>query len=241
MNILLPGLEKQLLFLLNNLETDGLKILVIGSASEEIAKQLAKESNNLVEMIVEDYDSLMNAKLVCANSDNVNVRIMDFETTDFEDSVFDLVFAQASISDNRRNKIVKEIKRILKPNAVFCVGEVVKLTENPPAFVEEIFESSNLEPLFTEKLNPYYEERNFEIIKEANFSRTFRDFYSMNIKMLDNSKKELTDEEKSYYKKLLNRISHESNAFLKLGADKFIGFKSIILKIGQPTTIKENN
>lgn len=230
MKILLPGLEKQLLFLKENINVGGLKILVIGAASEEIAKQLAKDSGTFIEMIVEDYDSLINAKLICSKSDNVNVRIMDFETTDFEDSVFDLVYAQASISDFRRNKIIKEIKRILKPGAVLCVGEVVKLAENPPVFVEEIFESSGLEPLFSENLKTYYEGRKFEITAEADFSETFIEFYSTNLKKLESSKKELTDEEKSYYKKLLNRISHESNAFLKLGADKFIGFKVIMLK-----------
>jgi hypothetical protein len=42
----------------------------------------------------------------------------------------------------------------------------------------------------------------------------------------------LTEKEKSYYKKLLNKISHESNAYLKLGADKYIGYKLLILKLG---------
>ena len=40
----------------------------------------------------------------------------------------------------------------------------------------------------------------------------------------------LTDKEKSFYKKLLSKISHESNAYLKLGADRYIGFKMLILK-----------
>ncbi|MBU2491899.1 MAG: class I SAM-dependent methyltransferase [Bacteroidetes bacterium] len=232
MKILLPGLEKQLLFLKKNLDLAGLNILVIGAAGEEIAKQLSLESGKITEMIVEDYDSLINAKLVCSKSDNVNIRIMDFEITDFEDSAFDLVYAQASISDFRRNKIVKEIKRILKSESYFCLGEVVKLSENPPVFVEEIFESSNLDPISSEKLTKYYSGRKFEILAEDDFSDTFKDFYSINLKKLASSKKELSDEEKSYYKKLLNRISHESNAFLKLGADKFIGFKSLIMKTG---------
>lgn len=233
MKIFLPGLGKQLLFLKDHIKINGLKILVIGSASEEVAKILAEESKTKVELIVEDYDSLMNSKLFLDAHENVNVRIMDFETTDFNDSVFDLVFAQASISDFRRNKIVKEIKRILKPEAVLCVGEVVKFAETVPVFVEEIFESSNLDPLHSDNLQKYYKERKFDVIAEADFSATFIDFYSMNLRKLDDSKKELSDEEKSYYKKLLNRISHESNAFLKLGADKFIGFKSLIMKKGK--------
>jgi hypothetical protein len=40
----------------------------------------------------------------------------------------------------------------------------------------------------------------------------------------------LSNEEKSYHKKMLKRISHESNAYLKLGGNKFIGFISVILR-----------
>ena len=48
--------------------------------------------------------------------------MMDFDNTDFNAEEFDLVYAQASISLLNRNKIVKEIKRILETrwNFVCC-------------------------------------------------------------------------------------------------------------------------
>ena len=232
MKTLLPGLDRQLSLLKGEIELTDLDILVIGSSSEEIAKLMSKKSNSSVELIVEDYDSLINSKLLLGHKGNVNVRIMDFETTDFDDGEFDLVYAQASISSFRRNKIVKEIKRILKPEGFFCVGEVTQLSEDIPVFVREILDSSDLEPLQSDKLGNYFEKRNFQIIAEKDLSPTLKEYYSLSLKKFEDSKTELTDDEKKYYKKLLNRISHESNAFLKLGADKFIGFKALLMKKG---------
>ena len=51
----------------------------------------------------------------------------------------------------------------------------------------------------------------------------------MSSKLLDDRLNKLGESEKAYHKKMLNRISHESNAYLKLGADKFIGFVSLLL------------
>jgi hypothetical protein len=56
------------------------------------------------------------------------------------------------------------------------------------------------------------------------------DFYKLSIELLKNSKKNLTDEELSAQKKLLNRFSHESNAYLKLGGKNYMGLKSLILR-----------
>ena len=84
-----------------------------------MAKELSNHFDTSVELIVEDYDSLMNSKMILESSPRVNVRLMDFEVTDFNDSSFDLVYAQASISLTKRNKIVKEIKRLAKTGWVF--------------------------------------------------------------------------------------------------------------------------
>ena len=114
-NCLLPGLDRQIEFLVSNFKNSAQSILVVGSNSEEMAIELSNHFGTNVELIVEDYDSLMNSKLILESSPKVNVRLMDFEVTDFENSSFDLIYAQASISLTKRNKIVKELKRLLKP------------------------------------------------------------------------------------------------------------------------------
>jgi len=228
--VFLPGLDNQIRFVRRKLELKGKTTLTLGSASEEIVKVFAKETEVKAELIVEDYNSLMNSRLLLEKKKNLNVRLMDFEFTDFDNEEFDLVYSQGSISNPRRSKIVKEIKRILKPEGLFCVGEVVSLNENLPQFVLDLFDSSDLEPLNINKIENYYQERKFEIIDKKDLSFTLKDYYSKNLFELKKSVKDMEENEKSYYKKIINMISHEAKAFLNQGADEFIGFYSLILK-----------
>ncbi len=214
---------------MSRVELSGLQILVIGAGTAIIAQKMFEMGNN-VEIIVEDYDSLMNAKLELNSTEEVKAKIMDFERTDYLNERFDIVYVQGSISDERRKKIVKEIKRILKPDAYLCLGDIVSLVENPPIFVKELFEFSKLEPLYKEKLIPYYEERNFELVDSIDLSFTLKEYYVTNSTMLKERIRTLSPNEKSYYKKILNQISHESNAYLKLGANKYFGFHTVLLK-----------
>ncbi len=157
------------------------------------------------------------------------LRIVDL--SDYIDTeVFDLVYAQASISLLNRNKIVKEIKRILKPEATLCVGEITALTNDFPPFVKNIFDASDILALVNDQCGTYYTERNFTVLYEEDLSSSLQSFYEHTAQELDDKIYKLTDKEKSYYKKLLNKISHESNAYLKLGANRYIGFKMLILK-----------
>ncbi len=228
--ILLPGLSQQLSFLFSKIEIENLVTLIVGANSEQIAQKFLEKNIPKVEIIVEEYDSLINSQLILNKNENIRTRIMDFENTDFSDSQFDLIYAQGSISNLRRKKIVKEIKKILKPEGYFCVGELIKLTEDVPTFVQNIFDASELEPLFINDIDKYYTERKFEVIDTIDLSRTLKQFYIESAEILRENIGDLSENEKSYNKKLLNKISHESNAFLKQGASKFIGFKALLLK-----------
>lgn len=228
--IYLPGLNKQLQAFVGENDVKDKKVLVVGANSAQIAKIIALETENVVNVIVEDYNSLMNTKLDLDGDQSVLPALMDFEVTDFKKEEFDFIYAQASISNSRRNKIVKELKRILKPEGIFCVGEVVKLEEDVPTFVQNIFESSDLAPFLIGDSLPYYEERKFELIKKYNFSDTMKKFYTLSNDKLIQASDELSDDEKKYYKKLLKQVSHESGAYLKQGADRYIGFTVLVLK-----------
>jgi SAM-dependent methyltransferase len=159
--------------------------------------------------------------------------MMDFEITDFNPDTFDIVYAQASISGIRRHQILKEIKKLLVDDGLLISGEIVKLEKLVPQFVQDMFDDSDLEPLFIEEIRNYYQQRRFEVYDILDFSNTLRDYYSTNLKKLSESMKELSEKEKSYYKKLLNQISHQSKAYLKQGADKFIGFCTITAKVNK--------
>jgi len=229
-SIFLPGLDNQIRFVRRKVDLAEKYTLTMGSSSEEIVKIFAEETNQKAELIVEDYNSLLNSRLLLGSDKRFNVRLMDYEVTDFEDSTFDVVYTQGGISNPRRNKIVKEIKRILKPEGILCVGEVVNLREDIPPFVQDIYDSSEQEPLLLNQIENYYIERNFEVIEIKDLSFTLDEYYTKNLFELKKSVRDLAENEKSYYKKLINMISHEAKAYLKEGAKDFIGFYSLILK-----------
>ena len=226
----LPGLDRQLDILLKNLELKDLSVLVIGEGSEEISKIISSQGTSKVIMLVQDNDSLLRARISLSSSKEVSVKMMEYENTDFKDYSFDLIYAQASITSPNRNKVIKETKRILKPTGYFCAGEIVSLTKTPPQFVKDVWNKSNVSPLFTEVLEGYYKERGFEIILSKDISDTLSEFYRLSNELLKEKSNELQVEEKSYYKKLLKQISHESGVYLKLGGNAHIGFKVLLLK-----------
>jgi ubiquinone/menaquinone biosynthesis C-methylase UbiE len=230
MKILLPGLDKQLAFLRKNYYERPSSILIVGSSSESIAMKLAEIYKCKIELIVEEYESLLAAKLLIGDSEYVFPKMMNFDSTDFNDAHFDLIFAQASVSSNNRTKIIKELKRILKPNGYLCVGEIVSLSKDTPKFINDVFSSSSLAPIHKENIISFYQERNFALIAHDDLSYTLREYYIETIKEFEKAETKLSNQEKSYYKKLINKISHESNVYLKLGGKKHFGFEVLLLQ-----------
>lgn len=228
--IYLPGTDKQMISFLNHADLQDKKILITGGGTEEIAQVFAADGARTI-IIVEDHDNLMLLRNLLSDVKSISVRMMEFENTDFRDGSFDFVYAQASLSSSKRNKIIKEVKRILKPGGIFCVGEIVILSNGDvPQFVNDIWEQSGIVPLAENKISDYYKERSFELIYEKDLSDTLKDFYSLSSSRLKENISDLSEREVSYYKKLLKQISHESNAYLRLGGDKYIGFKILILR-----------
>jgi len=232
MNIFLPGTDQQLKALFNLFSLNQGSILVLGSGSEKIAKNLKDRYESSVFLIVEDSDTLLNSRLSLSEEREITVKLMDFTATDFNDSEFDLIYAQASISNNSRNKIVKEIKRILKPQGHFCLGEIVSLIDSQPKFIKDMFTASNISPLSIDQINNYYSSRGFQILSEKDLSYTLKDFYSDSSQILKETGSKLDEQEKSFYKKLIKKISHESNIYLNLGGAKYYGFKMLLLRLG---------
>lgn len=230
--ILLPGGDKQLDMLIKSVNLSGKKILVAGANSAPAAEILTEKSAITAEFIVEEYESLINANLYLAQKEIIP-KMMDFTVTDFKNDEFDLIYVQSSISTSRRKLIVKEFKRILKSGGMLCVGELTLLQNEFPGFVRELIDRSDLHIMDIEELKKYYSDRNFEIKTEYDLSGTLKEFYStVREKYLELSE-DLNEQEKSYYKKLLKKASHEANAFLDFGADRYIGFHMMIMKLNK--------
>jgi ubiquinone/menaquinone biosynthesis C-methylase UbiE len=199
--------------------------LIIGPGCESIAVRFLEHFGEVI-IIVNDYDSLMQSKMKFKDKEQIKIKMMDYAHTDFEQDYFDLIYAQGSISVPERKEIFKEIKRILKTDGVFCTGEIVSLKEPVPAFVKDIWERSGLEPLPSSDIINYFTGKGFIIINAQDLSHTLKDFYQNIRNTVANTSKKEKEENKKFY----SEIKHESDVFLKLGGDKYMGFTSLIMR-----------
>jgi hypothetical protein len=160
------------------------------------------------------------------NTDRVNIKMMDYAHTDFSNDFFNLIYAQGSVSIPTRKNIIKEIKRIITKNGLLSIGEIISLKEPVAGFVKDIWDRSGLEPIASSTINKFYESKGFNIISEEDYSDTLKDFYDKVRLVASEASKEVKIQDKKY----ISRIKHESHAYLKLGGEKYIGFKSLILR-----------
>jgi len=227
----LPGLEKQFDLLLKHVpEIKGI-VLLMGYGLEGIVEVLASLPE--VEKIyyaVENEEALLQSRILLGDSDKVKIRYMEFDALDPKDESIDLVYTQGAISKKNRNKILKEIKRVLTKEGLLCVGETVSLREEIPQFVKDIWERSGIAAVHIDKISGYYMERKFEIVAEEDLTGTLRDYYIYYYGLIRNKKGDEEIEENRAYRKLVAKIKHEVDAYLKLGGDKFIGFKALLLR-----------
>lgn len=224
-NILLPGGKHQVEFLLKNTSPSRKNALIIGPDCETVAAQFLSFFDK-VEIIVADHDSLIKSRMIIDNEERIKCKIMDFAFTDFDPETFDLIYAQSVTSVPERKKIAKEVKRILNSNGFFCVGEIVSLKEPVPAFVKDIWGRSGLEPLASSEIKKYYEIKGFTVFFEEDLSYSMKDFYQQLNTIISKS----NEKEKEQNRNLYTGLKHESDAYLKLGGEKYIGFKSLIMK-----------
>jgi ubiquinone/menaquinone biosynthesis C-methylase UbiE len=228
--IFLPGSGFQIKKFIENTPIEGKEILIIGSNSEEIAEIFVENKAEKVIIIVDDNDSLLRSRFILTNKKNISVRMMEFTNTDFREPTFDIIYAQASISTIMRKKILKEIKRILRPEGILCTGEIVNLEKEVPLFIKNLRESSGINAPWIGELNDIYINAGFEILYEEDLSHRLQNFYRENSALLEDNRGDLTDKEKSFYKIILKKMSHESNAYLDLGGFKYMGFKMLTVK-----------
>jgi SAM-dependent methyltransferase len=222
MNFSLPGGRKQLEHFLEQNFLNGKSALIIGPASMLTVKTLINNYSEIF-IISDNYESLINIRANLKETDSVNIKMMDYAHTDFKDNYFDLIYSQGSVSVPERKNILKEIKRIIINDGIFSVGEIVSLKEPVAGFVKDIWEQSGLEPLPLKSINQFYASTGFEVVSEKDLSNTLKDYY-------EKIRHSVLKAGKEENKKLFTRMKHESNAYLKLGGDKYIGFKSLILR-----------
>jgi len=224
-SIRLPGGNKQIEHLLEQNIPQGTHALIIGPGCESVSANLLKYFAD-INIIANDYNSVLLIRINLKDEDRIKVKMMDYANTDFEDGFFDLIYAQSSISVPDKKEIAKELKRILSAQGILCAGEIVSLKKPVPEFVKDIWERNGLDPIDSSEIKNFYESKGFKCLSEKDFSATLEDFYEKIGYEISKATKSEKEADKKYYL----RIKHESHAYLKLGGDKYIGFKSLIMR-----------
>jgi ubiquinone/menaquinone biosynthesis C-methylase UbiE len=221
----LPGGNSQLKHLFEQEILKEKHALIIGPATNAIVKRLLGHFSE-INIIADTYESLVNVRMKLKENDSTKIKMMDFANTDYKKDYFNLIYSQGSISVPDRKNILKEIKRIISENGLVSVGEIVSLKEPIPSFVKDIWERSGLEPLPVSELKKFYASRGLEIVSEQDLSGSLKDYYEK----IRITVSKASTEEKEQNKKYFSQLKHESNTYLKHGGDKYIGFKSLIMR-----------
>jgi ubiquinone/menaquinone biosynthesis C-methylase UbiE len=229
-NIILPGGFKPFRILKQKYEFDNQRVLIIGESTERIATKFFENKAISVDVIVRDYDSLIQSRLKTSKEKNISIRFNEFDNTDFPNNYFDFVYAQGSISSSNRKNVIKEIKRILKNSGILCLTELTKLQDAIPPFIKNTFEQSSIVPQLHSQCVDYFINKGFQLIYEQDLTSSLKHFYENIHREFSVYLKKADEAEKKLYKKLLNKINHESNVYLKLGGEKYIGLILLILR-----------
>ncbi len=221
--IFLPGGFDQYAFLGKHFNIADAKILILGYGAEPVADRMMIAGAASVDIVVVSGELLLQSRMNL-KSQKVTVKYMDYDQMSYDAASFDLVYAQGSVAFKTRNLIATQVFRILTPKGFFCLGETVSLREDPPRFIKDIWEASGMAVLTREALLEYYKERGFVIDTIKNLSHSLQQFYLDSREELDSRLKFMSAEEKKELKKLIPKLNHEINAYLKQGGNKYMGF-----------------
>ena len=228
--VLLPGLDDQSVFLFTNCDVSEKKVLIIGYGCVPIAKKMLSKGAASVEVIIADEEQMLADRLLGSGTENLRIRFMDFHNTDFKDDVFDIVYAQASVSTSKHLKILKEIKRITKPQGFICLGEVVQLTDEVTLSVRHVWEKTNVTLRKIPVIQNDYKETGFEPVVETDLSFTIKYVYKKLLRSMNDTLPEMSEAEKKALKKDIKTYRHEANTYLQFKGDTYTGFIAFLLR-----------
>jgi ubiquinone/menaquinone biosynthesis C-methylase UbiE len=223
----LPGGIEQYNLLKKNVDLKDKIVLILGFGTDTVALQMTAYAKAVI-IAVSSNEELIATRMKMQGKQKISVRLMSFDLTDFNDEAVDVIFAQGTFSNDRRNKILKEVFRILKPDGYLCSGEIVALREEIPPFVKDIWERAGMSCLFTNDIEKTYTEKNFKLITSKDLNFTLKSYYNDASVIIKNGMKNIYVDDLKIQKKFIAQLQHEVNAYLKLGGHKFIGFKTLL-------------
>lgn len=169
--LLLAGIRKKNVEQINPV---GKSVLDVATGTGSLAIELGKKAESVVGIDLSDK-ILAVARRKC-NSNNVSFRQMDASQMDFEDDSFDVVTISLGLHDmplEIRSAVLKESKRVLKPNGRLYILEhdlpKNKFLASISATLIDTFESKYFLPFVKSDFQTYLQSFGFKINRKTEF------------------------------------------------------------------------
>ncbi|MBI5726739.1 MAG: class I SAM-dependent methyltransferase [Ignavibacteriales bacterium] len=222
--ILLPGMNEQSNAFLRHHKIKETKMLVMGTAAPHLLKKFLNPFVASIDVIIDNEDLLLTERLSAPKDKKVRIRFMDFVNTDFTDNTFDFVYTQGAASTLQRVKVLHEVKRILKPGGVYCLGELVYIKGDVPVSIRSVWDIAGISPIELEQTEGCYTEAGFTILETTDLSKTLYAMYERYKEVMQNGASKMTEDELQALRHDLIRLKHEAEIFIKMGGDKYTGY-----------------
>lgn len=233
MKILLPGLNFQINFLLNNVDLSEKKVAILGANSIEIALKMLEKKARKIEIFIDDMELFlleqMNAEKFSYDAEKINIKQEEYSTFS-SNSQFDVIYAQNSTTSMHRNAIIKNVRKNLAQNGIFCVGEATLTKNDAPKSAKEFFLTYNISPLESKNFENYFIERGFKLVKVSENKESLDKYYEEISKLFEKNKNNIFLTE-SNPEKQIRRIKHDIDLYLKFGMRKYLTFKVGIFQV----------
>ncbi len=169
--LILSGIRKKIVVQINS---ENKSVLDVATGTGSLAIELGKHAENVVG--IDLSDKMLEFAKKKSHNPNVTFKEMDASKMDFQDGTFDIVTISLGLHDmpkEVRDAVLKETKRVLKPNGQLFILEHDlprnKLVASISATMIDTFESKYFLPFVQSDFQSYLRSFDFKIKKRTPF------------------------------------------------------------------------
>ena len=202
-----PGGADEIDLVLNNKSIKNLKILDIGCGAGSAAFHFIRNHSighvTAVDVEKEVIDRANQLKSKYSFEKFVDFKVIDPGPLDFNDASFDMVFSKDTFLHIKdKESLAAELFRVIKPGGFLCVSDWMRVDDNYPSqLMQEYIKMEGL------SMNMCSLERYSKALKSTGFKNIF--LRDRNAWYLEVAKKELSDLQTTYFKKLIGILGKD--------------------------------
>ncbi len=226
----LPGGASPINFFLKKMPHEGKSLLLLGNGFPQLIPFVQNEGFSSIHSASDDTTEVFEYKANTSKNQQFPAMVVDYASLDHKSGEFDFVFCQTTLTKPVKTKLIKEIKRILKPEGILITSEIVCIKKPAPIFLNDIWIKSGQDPHYNDEFEPFYTTRGFNLIESAEFPNDLDEFYIKSYKILETNLKTMSAEKRVQFRKDFVQEKHEIVTMVKSGALKFLNFRTLILQ-----------